>query len=187
MEVLGIDARVEGVVSGDARDAGRQSGPSQGAITTPAALGGPPAQRDSAMPPPRPAAAPAPREAPPEHADPAPQAAATEPAVPSSRPSPSASTSDWSSAPPPSTSAPSWATGGDDPIERAPSGPLATVTPIRSEPVTPPVRTVERAVEVVDDPASISDDDEDIESSGEVGLAVVERILGGTVITTDDT
>ncbi|HHU10983.1 MAG TPA: hypothetical protein GXZ60_13370 [Intrasporangiaceae bacterium] len=40
--------------------------------------------------------------------------------------------------------------------------------------------------EVVDDPDAISDDDEDIEASGEVGRAVVERLLGGTVISEDE-
>lgn len=39
--------------------------------------------------------------------------------------------------------------------------------------------------DVLDDPDAISDDDEDIEASGEVGQAVVERLLGGTVISED--
>lgn len=43
-----------------------------------------------------------------------------------------------------------------------------------------------RADEVVDDPDSISADDEDIETSGEIGQAVVERLLGGTVISESD-
>ena len=40
--------------------------------------------------------------------------------------------------------------------------------------------------EIIDDPDAISDDDEDIEASGEVGRAVVERLLGGTVISEDE-
>lgn len=39
--------------------------------------------------------------------------------------------------------------------------------------------------DVIDDPDAISADDEDIETSGEVGQAVVERLLGGTVISED--
>ncbi|KAB7743836.1 DNA polymerase III subunit gamma and tau [Nostocoides sp. F2B08] len=85
---------------------------------------------------------------------------------------------DWSSAPPPAASAPSWATGGEDPIERAPGpGGRDAATPA----AVPP-----KAAEVVDDPDSISADDEDIETSGEIGQAVVERVLGGTVIRESD-
>ena len=81
---------------------------------------------------------------------------------------------DWSSAPPPATSAPSWATAGEDPIEHTSLRGVSGIAPTTSP------------AEVVDDPDSISADDEDIETSGEVGQAVVERILGGTVISDDD-
>ena len=45
---------------------------------------------------------------------------------------------------------------------------------------------VVRPEDLTDDPDAISDDDEDIEASGEVGTAVVERLLGGTVISESD-
>ncbi|WP_101397591.1 DNA polymerase III subunit gamma and tau [Phycicoccus duodecadis] len=75
----------------------------------------------------------------------------------------------WSDAPPPPDSAPAWAS----PLEQA----KATVAEeIEQEQV--------RAPRVVDDTA-ISDDDESIDDLTDVGLPVVERILGGTVIRED--
>jgi DNA polymerase III subunit gamma/tau len=193
MEVLGIDARVEGVVAGGARDADRLSGPSHGGapITTPVALAGSPAlATPEPSRPAAPPAAPAPRMSPaePTPTERAPEAGAEHeqhPAAPTgpARGAGPVSRSDWSSAPPPSSAAPSWATTGDDPIERAPSGPVAPVVPIRRDQPDPPPG---QQSEVVDDPESISDDDEDIETSGEIGQAVVERLLGGTVISEDD-
>ena len=239
MEVLGVDARVEGVVSGNAPDGDRQSGPPQGAITTPAAVAGP-LDRTPPVPPGRPsrpvsAASTAPTTAGPDArpgsagaadpdatgsgsaarpsppsppvpsphlspslspspspsspSPPSPPSPSSSPPAPSSPPSrPAAAEAhspDWSSGPPPSVSAPSWATDGEDPIERAPSGPRAAAPSVRRDPpvMSPPAAV--RAPEVVDDPESISDDDEDIEASGEVGQAVVERLLGGTVISED--
>lgn len=63
------------------------------------------------------------------------------------------------------------------------------MVPIRPDGRTPAPTVVPPAApaaELVDDPDAMSDDDEDIEASGEVGLAVVERLLGGTVISEDD-
>ena len=74
----------------------------------------------------------------------------------------------WSDAPPPPDTAPSWAS----PLEQA----KATVA------VEAEVVAAERAV--VDDTA-ISDDDESIDDLTDVGVPVVERILGGTVIAED--
>jgi DNA polymerase-3 subunit gamma/tau len=105
-------------------------------------------------------------------ADPVPVARAAHTGAPAAPPQ--SDPQDWSSAPPPATTAPSWATDGDDPIERAPA-----------RGVVPPIGTA-RVAEVVDDPDSISADDEDIETSGEIGQAVVERLLGGTVISESD-
>jgi DNA polymerase III subunit gamma/tau len=193
MEVLGIDARVEGVVAGDARDAALLAGPSPAAapITTPAALSGASGVQ-SAPEPSRPTPSPAAsapqvdpaRPAPAQRvAEPAAEAGEQVPPAAAARPGRVSEASDWSSVPPPSSSAPSWATSGDDPMERTPSGPVAPVVPtLRDRPGSPPVREKE----VVDDPESISDDDEDIEGSGEIGQAVVERLLGGTVINEDD-
>ena len=73
----------------------------------------------------------------------------------------------WSEAPPPPDTAPSWAS----PLERA----KAEVAEERD--VTPEVR-------VVDDTA-VSDDDESLDDLTDVGVPVVERILGGTVISED--
>lgn len=216
LEVLGIDAKVEGVVSDAARDAGR-GGPTAGAapITTPAALGGPAPQAQ-----PTPPAAEQPRPT-----GPAPAGSDTGAAsdtrgsrtgeaaggdsVPDFMPTRPTAVGgpDWSSAPPASSSAPSWATDGDDPLDRAPSrgaqagpgvagggpgsgssggssaaGAAAAASPASAS-VPPPVV---RPEDLTDDPDAISDDDEDIEASGEVGTAVVERLLGGTVISESD-
>ena len=70
----------------------------------------------------------------------------------------------WSDAPPPVEPAPSWAS----PFERAKA--------VVAEEVEQP------AVEHVVDDTAISDDDESIDDLADVGVPVVERILGGTVI-----
>lgn len=81
-------------------------------------------------------------------------------------------------------------TPGTPPSERER---LASVVPIRREDrrteASPAGGAPGEAVpqqDVIDDPDAISDDDEDIETSGEIGQAVVERLLGGTVISEDD-
>ncbi len=71
----------------------------------------------------------------------------------------------WSDAPPPPDTAPSWAS----PLERA-------RVAVEAETVS--------EQRVVDDTA-ISDDDESIDDLTDVGVPVVERILGGTVIARD--
>ena len=73
----------------------------------------------------------------------------------------------WSDAPPPPDTAPSWAS----PLEQA----KATVA----------VETEVVATERVVDDTAISDDDESIDDLTDVGVPVVERILGGTVIAED--
>lgn len=78
---------------------------------------------------------------------------------------------DWGSAPADAASAPSWAT--------APSG--------APEPESPPSPSVPSAPSgggssAEPDDASVSDDDEDIVEAGAAGPAVIERLLGGTVI-----
>ena len=75
----------------------------------------------------------------------------------------------WSDAPPPPDTAPSWAS----PLELAKA---AVAVETETEAAAP-----ER---VVDDTA-ISDDDESIDDLTDVGVPVVERILGGTVIAED--
>ena len=73
----------------------------------------------------------------------------------------------WSDAPPPPDTAPTWAS----PLEQA----KATVA----------VETEVVATERVVDDTAISDDDESIDDLTDVGVPVVERILGGTVIAED--
>ena len=73
----------------------------------------------------------------------------------------------WSDAPPPPDTAPSWAS----PLEQA----KAAVA----------VETEVVATERVVDDTAISDDDESIDDLTDVGVPVVERILGGTVIAED--
>ena len=139
IDVLGVDARVEGV-PGD---------------VTPA---------------PEPVAAPAPST--PQQDAPAPGAPADQGSRPEGRDVGVAAASSrseapsWSEAPPPPESAPAWAS----PLEQA----RAAVAAESEEEVRQEVR-------VVDDTA-ISDDDESIEDLSDVGVPVVERILGGTVI-----
>lgn len=87
-----------------------------------------------------------------------------------SGPGPRSEAPSWSDAPPPPGSAPSWAS----PLEQA----KATVA-AESE------QEVVAQQHVVDDTA-ISDDDESIDDLSDVGVPVVERILGGTVIQEHD-
>ena len=74
----------------------------------------------------------------------------------------------WSDAPPPPDTAPSWAS----PLEQAKAA-VAVEAEVEAGPQ-----------HVVDDTA-ISDDDESIDDLTDVGVPVVERILGGTVIAED--
>ncbi|WP_082566980.1 DNA polymerase III subunit gamma and tau [Janibacter sp. Soil728] len=71
---------------------------------------------------------------------------------------------DWGSGASDASAAPSWATAAPAPAREAP--------PSLPEPTTPREP----------DDSSVSDDDEDIIDAGAAGPAVIERILGGTVI-----
>lgn len=77
---------------------------------------------------------------------------------------------DWGSAPSDSSSAPAWATA-------APQG-----APEPAGPPSSPAPAGERSGPHEPDDASVSDDDEDIIEAGAAGPAVIERLLGGTVI-----
>ena len=79
---------------------------------------------------------------------------------------PRADAPSWSEAPPPPETAPAWAS----PLEQA-----------RAAVAAESVDETAAAPHVVDDTA-ISDDDESIDDLADVGVPVVERILGGTVI-----
>ena len=76
----------------------------------------------------------------------------------------------WSDSPPPPESAPSWAS----PLDR-------TEATSGEQPEQPGEPVASAGPRVVDDGA-ISDDDESIDDLTDVGVPVVERILGGTVI-----
>ena len=164
IDVLGVDARVDGVPSDDAGAAGHGgpspalpsgSGPSpwdagpapapSGAPSAPSVAGGGARRRGGSGPP----SGEGPRES-------GAGARTREPAS-------------WSDAPPPPDTAPSWAS----PLEQARA---AVAVETQADVVT--------AEHVVDDTA-ISDDDESIDDLTDVGVPVVERILGGTVIAED--
>ncbi len=169
IDVLGVDARVDGIPSDDVVPSALPgaSAPAEPSGGSPAASAGgddPASGGASSSAPSGPGAA---RPAPtgggtrPEASAPGATtggvAAATRTREPAS----------WSDAPPPPDTAPSWAS----PLERA----RATVA-VEAETVS--------EQRVVDDTA-ISDDDESIDDLTDVGLPVVERILGGTVIAQD--
>jgi len=166
IDVLGVDARVEGVPSDDV---GAPAHPPPPSVSS-----GPSGSRDAGSSAAPPAATPSPTSAPGSGDDSGPGAsrsggaalAATGPGAPggSSRGREPAS---WSDAPPPPDTAPSWAS----PLEQA----KAAVA----------VETEVVATERVVDDTAISDDDESIDDLTDVGVPVVERILGGTVIAED--
>ena len=83
---------------------------------------------------------------------------------------PHAAEGSWSDSPPPPESAPSWASPLDRARATAGEQPEQSGEPVGSA-----------GPRVVDDGA-ISDDDESIDDLTDVGVPVVERILGGTVI-----
>ena len=164
IDVLGVDARVDGVPSDEAGAAAPAAPPRRPR----------PARRQPGDAGPGPAAGLVPRPPTPRHPTAVPAGA------PARRPArrrrcrrrrrraPAPVAASWSDAPPPPDTAPSWAS----PLEQA----KAAVAVETEAPVAP-----ER---VVDDTA-ISDDDESIDDLTDVGVPVVERILGGTVIAED--
>jgi DNA polymerase-3 subunit gamma/tau len=153
IDVLGVDARVEGVPA---------TAPAAGAAPADTAAGSSPTGQWS----PEPDRGPAPE----SDAGPAPESdAAPAPASPAARvaspPPAPAATPSWSEAPPPPETAPSWAS----PMERARAAVAEEAPP-------------DDAPEHLVDDTAISDDDESIDELADVGVPVVERILGGTVI-----
>jgi len=74
---------------------------------------------------------------------------------------------------------PSWVSGDDAEVgDVTPDPPLSPLERARQEAARP--EEAEAAHEA--DDSAVSDDDEDVEEAGEVGIPVVERLLGGTVI-----
>ncbi len=167
IDVLGVDARVEGVPSDDGVGAARPAPvpPAQAATADPAAGGRQPtrpARSSAAVPIPESADEPA---APPsDAASDSPVGTDTGRGSGGSRPASGSERGSWSDAPPAHDTAPSWA---------APE-----------RPGTGPADQARGSGEGVDDSA-ISDDDESIDELPDVGVPVVERLLGGTVISED--
>ncbi|WP_392543332.1 DNA polymerase III subunit gamma and tau [Oryzobacter telluris] len=177
IDVLGVDARVEGVPSSDATSATNPGPPpptpapsrsSAPADPGPADPGPPDPGPPDPGPPddePEPEPTPSARAAGPASAGPASSGRGQQPparegwATSPGTPAPS-----WSEAPPPPESAPSWAS------------PLARAKAEVAE--RPEVAPEDR---VVDDTAA-SRDDESLDDLTDVGVPVVERLLGGTVI-----
>lgn len=172
IDVLGVDARVEGVPSEGAAEASRAAALPPVAPVAQGGTGGdrPEAGRttdDDRPPPPDPADGPGPAAAPRPPEAPTASAPGGGGARPASAPGRGGEPPSWSDAPPPPGTAPSWAS----PLERA----KAEVAEERQ--VVPEER-------VVDDTA-VSDDDESLDDLTDVGVPVVERLLGGTVISED--
>ncbi|KGN30288.1 DNA polymerase III subunit gamma/tau [Knoellia sinensis KCTC 19936] len=168
IDVLGIDAQVEGVPA-DGSSIGDTSGvptidPNRPPEPARAPEAGPPAQAQQSPQ----ARAEANGAAAAAEADRGGEQAAY---VPSQPPT---TQPDWGSGGNDSAAAPAWATAGA-PSDAAPVSPFARAketVAAEPDPDEPPVA----------DDSAISDDDEDIEGLGEVGVPVVERVLGGTVI-----
>jgi DNA polymerase-3 subunit gamma/tau len=175
IDVLGVDARVEGVPNPE----GGASAPS----------GGPaPAQAPAA------ATAAATVARPPEHEAAPPPAASQRGSGGGAAPAPEAGDGGWASAPASPESAPSWASEpppGQGEVAPAHAGPGGA----DAEAPTSQLSRLERARKAVEaegpqagvqarvaDDSAASADDEDIEGLGEVGRPVIERILGGRVI-----
>ncbi len=197
IDVLGVDARVEGIPVPDARlsapsgeshpvvtaqetsrgfhdqgsgssgDSSGGSGPGRAPASTPPAGGAPTGSAPTGS----------------AQADAGGRAATAYAASGAVAPAPESGDGGWASAPAAPGSGPSWAT------ESAPGAPAIAVAP------PPPGSLLARAqAEVaaeepertpetyVADDSAASDDDEDIEAVGDVGRPVIERILGGKVI-----
>jgi len=156
IDVLGVDARVEGIPTPDAA-ASAPSGEPHPSVTPdngPGAGAGPGAGR---------------RE------DSAPPGAAPRAASAGSAPAPQAGDGGWANAAAAPGTGPSWASP-DDPGTPARSRLEQARDQVAAD---GPERAADQRV--ADDSAA-SADDEDVEALGEVGRPVIERILGGTVI-----
>jgi DNA polymerase-3 subunit gamma/tau len=173
IDVLGVDARVEGVPSPEGGSPAATAGTPP--VAAPAAVVEAPRQQ-------------------PETARP--QAGAPRGSGSSAVPAPEAGDGGWASAPASPESAPSWASE-PPPAERevAPESAHAERPGRDGAAPTPQLSHLERARKAVEaegpqtgvqarvaDDSAASADDEEIEGLGEVGRPVIERILGGRVI-----
>ena len=166
IDVLGVDVRIEAVAL-DGTGEGGAPATRVAPILAPTVTAEPPAPPATTA-----ATAPHPRRQP--QTPPRPRPAA--PANASNGEGPT-----WSRAPGDQGTAPSWATADPEPPPEEPEPPEDDeLTPLERARVEA-ARTPDPETHVADDSA-VSADDEDIEALGEVGIPVVERILGGTII-----
>ncbi len=166
IDVLGVDVRIEAVAM-DGTGEGGAPATRVAPILAPTVTAEPPA-------PPAPPAATAPHPRRQPQTPPRPR-----PAAPANAPNGEGPT--WSRAPGDQGTAPSWATADPEPPPEEPEPPEDDeLTPLERARVEA-ARTPDPETHVADDSA-VSADDEDIEALGEVGIPVVERILGGTII-----
>lgn len=170
IDVLGIDARVEGVPADGSAPEGGVSG-----VATINPNRPDPAPQNA----PEPTRAPAPQQSPIERAQANGAAAQGEPerrGEPAAyRPSgPPTTQAEWGGAGNSGAAAPAWATqqSGTEPEPVSPFARAKEAVAAEPDPDEPPVA----------DDSAMSEDDEDIEGLGEVGVPVIERVLGGTVI-----
>ena len=163
IDALGVDARVEGIATPDAQPTPEPSTPAQASMPrrAPQQEAAPPAER------PRP--------------DPPAPTAGGDVGVPAATQAPD-SRPDWSATPADPRSAPTWATA--DPFATRPES--AATPQDRTAPAPEPVAPTPAARPGALDEYGVSEDDEDIVEAGDAGPAVVERILGGTVIREDE-
>ena len=83
---------------------------------------------------------------------------------------------------------PSWASADDHEMGAASATSATAATAAAAPGLSPLERARQEAMDEAPqtvheaDDSAVSDDDEDVEEAGEVGIPVVERLLGGTVI-----
>ena len=94
----------------------------------------------------------------------------------------------WADVPSAPDSMPSWASGDDHEMGAASATSATAATAAAAPGLSPLERARQEAMDEAPqtvheaDDSAVSDDDEDVEEAGEVGIPVVERLLGGTVI-----
>jgi DNA polymerase-3 subunit gamma/tau len=164
IDVLGVDAQVEGIPTPDAAASAPTGGPHPSVTPDngPGASGAGPREAE------------APRRATPRTGE------------AGGAPAPESGDTGWAGAGAAAGSGPSWATADDSPSP--PGGPAAATADLarsRLERAREQVAAdgpASTPVPRVADDSAASADDEDVEALGEVGRPVIERILGGTVI-----
>ncbi len=181
IDVLGVEARIEGVPVDGSSLEGEAAGRSVTSILPPTVTAARPAP--SAVSPTRAPAAAVPTR---------PPGAGTASEVPAYRSAEGDGQGSWAEHPAAPGSMPSWAAHDDPPPD--PDHEPEEFPPPREAALSPLDRAMrevssgaaDEAPHVADDTA-VSDDDEDVEEIGEVGVPVVERLLGATIIKDETT